>query len=224
MKEVSWSIRLKSNGWLLSCLLLCIIACGDGKKYHDQRERRETPTSSALADILDYRESLNASFRNPEVSPLPDRFRKDFVGLDFFAPDTTYRILAHLEQTPQALPFDMPTNTAEFTSERVFGFLTFRLNGESYRLEVYQSPDLLNEEGYEDYLFLPFTDLTNGKTTYEGGRYIDLRIPKGDSILLDFNKAYNPYCAYNPSYSCPIVPRVNHLNTEVNAGVKAFRK
>jgi len=224
MEAVSWPIRSKIYPWLLGCLLLGITGCRDGRKYHDQMERRDPPASEALADILEYRESLNATFRNPEVSPLPDRFRKDFEGLEFFEPDTTLRIWAQLERTPQALPFDMPTNTAEFTSERVFGFLTFQLQGQTYRLEVYQSPDLLNEKGYEDYLFLPFTDLTNGQTTYEGGRYIDLRIPEGDSILLDFNKAYNPYCAYNPSYSCPIVPKVNHLNTLVRAGVKAFRK
>ena len=80
----------------------------------------------------------------------------------------------------------------------------------------------MQQEKYRDYLFLPFTDNTNGEQTYTGGRYIDLSIPDGDTIVVDFNKAYNPYCAYNKKYSCPIVPSVNNLDTEIRAGVKAF--
>ena len=81
----------------------------------------------------------------------------------------------------------------------------------------------MQQEEYRDYLFLPFTDKTNGSETYTGGRYIDLSIPEGDTLEINFNKAYNPYCAYNPKYSCPIVPGVNALDTEVRAGVKAFK-
>ena len=74
---------------------------------------------------------------------------------------------------------------------------------------------------YKDYLFLPFTDLTNGTVTYGGGRYIGLRIPKsGNKIIIDFNQAYNPFCAYSGNYSCPIVPEENNLDVQVKAGVK----
>ena len=83
--------------------------------------------------------------------------------------------------------------------------------------------ELLDDEEFVDYLFLPFTDLTNGEATYAGGRYIDLAIPDGDTLIIDFNKSYNPYCAYNKKYSCPIVPKVNHLEIDINAGVKAFK-
>jgi hypothetical protein len=77
---------------------------------------------------------------------------------------------------------------------------------------------------YADYLFLPFNDASNGKTTYGGGRFIDLEIPAAGNktIEIDFNKAYNPYCAYNHNYSCPIPPDENNLNILVNAGVKDF--
>ncbi|MFZ9005138.1 MAG: DUF1684 domain-containing protein, partial [Robiginitalea sp.] len=115
-------------------------------------------------------------------------------------------------------------STNDSALERVFGKLTFKFEGTTYVLEVYQSPELLSKPDYEDYLFLPFTDDTNGVETYDGGRYIDLRIPEGDSILIDFNKAYNPYCAYNPSYSCPLVPPANHLPLSIPAGVMAFKK
>lgn len=199
-------------------------ACRQAKKYHDTDTVATSNSKGALADIVTFQQNLNASFRDPEVSPLPDRFRMRFDGLEFFEPDTNYRVWARLERTPEALPFQMQTSTDEQAAERVYGILSFSLKGKTYRLEIYQSPDLLMEAGYEDYLFLPFSDRTNGQGTYEGGRYIDLRIPEGDSILLDFNKAYNPYCAYNPSYSCPLVPEVNRLDVEIPVGVMAFKK
>ena len=82
--------------------------------------------------------------------------------------------------------------------------------------------DLIKKDGYKDYLFLPFSDLTCGKDSYIGGRYIDMRIPKSNTVLIDFNKAYNPYCAYSYKYSCPIVPLDNDLDIEILAGVKKF--
>jgi uncharacterized protein (DUF1684 family) len=88
-------------------------------------------------------------------------------------------------------------------------------------LNVYQSHTLREKEGYKDYLFLPFTDLTNGNETYGSGRYIDLRIPERETIIIDFNKAYNPYCAYNYGYACPIPPKENKLKVEIRAGVMA---
>ena len=72
-------------------------------------------------------------------------------------------------------------------------------------------------------MFLPFSDETNGIESYGGGRYIDLRIPEGNTLIIDFNSAYNPYCAYNDKYSCPIVPRENYLRTRIEAGVKKFK-
>ena len=75
----------------------------------------------------------------------------------------------------------------------------------------------------KNYIFLPFTDMSNGKTSYEGGRYIDLEVPKGDELIIDFNQAYNPYCAYNPKFSCPIPPKRNHLDTFIEAGVKKYK-
>jgi uncharacterized protein (DUF1684 family) len=118
----------------------------------------------------------------------------------------------------------MPTTTERKSQEVVYGIARFELHGQYFELEIYQNQELMLKEGYEDYLFLPFLDETNGNGTYSGGRYIDLSIPDGDTIIIDFNKAYNPYCAYNKKYSCPIVPRVNQLNTAVNAGVKEFKK
>ena len=91
-------------------------------------------------------------------------------------------------------------------------------------LTVYQSLALLDDPEYQDYLFLPFKDETNGKDTYGGGRYLDLRIPQNDELIIDFNKAYHPFCAYNATdYSCPIVPQNNWLQLPIETGVKYIR-
>ena len=91
-------------------------------------------------------------------------------------------------------------------------------------MNLYQSLDLKKIEEYKDALFLPFTDLTSGVDSYGGGKYIDLKIPQGTTITIDFNRAYNPYCAYNHKYSCPIPPQENDLAIEIRAGVKKFKK
>ncbi|EAQ99948.1 DUF1684 domain-containing protein [Maribacter sp. HTCC2170] len=205
-------------------MLSVFFSCKDGKKYHDEKQNeKEFVKVDALNEILNFQSNLNEEFKNPDTSPLADRFRKDFETLDFYEPDTTYIVRAKFVLTPEALPFLMPTTTDRKSEEVVYGIAHFKLNGIEHKLEVYQNKKLMLEDEYRDYLFLPFLDGTNGDETYPGGRYIDLSIPSDDTIVIDFNKAYNPYCAYNKKYSCPIVPGVNSLNTEVRAGVKDFK-
>jgi uncharacterized protein (DUF1684 family) len=200
------------------------LGCADKRKYHDAKiSDTKTDNSELVNEILLFQKKLNEEFQNPETSPLPDRYRKDFEGLDFFQPDTSFRVIATLERTADAIPFMMPTTTERLSEEVVYGIVHFALNGNKYSLEVYQNLELKDTEDYEDYLFLPFLDNTNGEETYAGGRYLDLEIPKGNSIAIDFNKAYNPYCVYNKKYSCPIVPKRNFLNTKITAGVKSFK-
>lgn len=172
----------------------------------------------------EWQKEMNSDFKDASKSPLKAKDLKTFEGLDFFMFDSIYVVKAVLKTTPDSEWFKMKTTTSRESEERVFGILSFELKGQKFQLNVYQGKDLMTSEGYEDYLFLPFLDDTNGDATYGGGRYIDLRIPEGDEIEIDFNKAYNPYCAYNEKYSCPIVPRINYLSTEVEAGVKAFEK
>ena len=116
----------------------------------------------------------------------------------------------------------MKTTTSRLPTYEVFGVATFVLDGKELQLNIYQSHRLRETEEYKDYLFLPFTDLTNGEETYGGGRFIDLEIPKGDYITIDFNKSYNPYCAYNKKYSCPIPPKENDLDVRILAGIKKW--
>ncbi|MDC6367373.1 MULTISPECIES: DUF1684 domain-containing protein [Flavobacteriaceae] len=210
---------MKHGIWVI---VLALFACGRGKRYHDQTKPMEN-VSPLVMEILDFQKEQNVSFKNPETSPLPDKYRKDFESLDFFEPDANYIVKAHFVRTPDAEPFLMPSTTDRKSLEVVYGVAHFSLNGVQHQLEVYQSLDLVDQEEYKDYLFLPFLDNTNGNETYGGGRYIDLTIPDGDTLVIDFNKAYNPYCVYNKKYSCPLVPRQNYLRTNVRAGVKDFK-
>ncbi len=206
----------------VSCCFL-FFSCRERKKYHDAAKVEIVDSNSdAVNDILLFQAGMNEEFKDPETSPLPDRYRANFSALDFFTPDTNYRVKAKLVRTPEALPFLMPTTTSRTSEEVVYGIVHFSLNGSEHQLEVYKSKNPENDG--EDRLFLPFLDDTNGNETYTGGRYLDLSIPNGDTLVIDFNRAYNPYCAYNKKYSCPIVPKVNRLHTKVRAGVKAFGK
>ncbi|MEO9510526.1 MAG: DUF1684 domain-containing protein [Flavobacteriaceae bacterium] len=211
--------------YLLGGLFFLILACRSDKKYHTTTTIDKVQIKSkTIQEILVFQRELNETFKNPETSPLPDRYRKDFEGLDFFKPDTNYVVTARFERTPDEVPFLMHTTTEEKRTEVVYGIAHFQLHGKQHRLEIYQNPDLIPQEEYKDYLFLPFLDETNGNETYGGGRYIDLIIPKGDTIVINFNKAYNPYCVYNKKYSCPLVPRQNYLRTNMRVGVMAFKK
>ncbi len=172
----------------------------------------------------EFQREINAEYKDASKSPLKDKDRKNFKTLDFFQFDSSYVVSAELKRTPNSEWFKMKTTTSRLSEERVYGVLLFILKGKRHQLNVYQGKELMKEEEFKDYLFLPFLDDTNGEETYGGGRYIDLRIPDGDSIEIDFNKAYNPYCAYNDKYSCPIVPRENYVSTKIEAGVKAFDK
>ncbi|MFD0977875.1 DUF1684 domain-containing protein [Salinimicrobium gaetbulicola] len=170
-----------------------------------------------------FQKKINKEFKDPAQSPLPEKDRKTFKGLDFFEIDTAFSVVAEFARTPFETPFAMPTTTDRKPIYVKYGELFFKLKGKEYKLNVYQNQHPKKEE-YKDYLFLPFTDLTNGEESYAGGRYIDMTIPRSNRVVIDFNQAYNPYCAYSGEYSCPIPPEENDLDLAVKAGVKAYSK
>ena len=172
----------------------------------------------------EFQKEINAEYKDATTSPLTKKDRKHFEGLDFFKFDSSYVLKASFKRTPNEKPFKMKTTTERLPVYVKYGELSFSLKGKQFNLNIYQNQGLIKKEGFEDYLFLPFLDETNGLESYGGGRYIDARIPEGNTIIIDFNKAYNPYCAYNDKYSCPLVPRENYLKTRIEAGVKAFAK
>ncbi|WP_242095095.1 DUF1684 domain-containing protein [Aestuariivivens sediminicola] len=194
----------------LFLIVICITGCTQKKR--------------PLRGDTAFQKDLNAKFKDATTSPLKDKDRKSFEGLEFFTYDSAYVVTARFKRTPDEEPFQMKTTTDRLPVYVKYGELEFQLKGADFKLSIYQNQELITEDGYEDYLFLPFLDETNGLESYGGGRYIDTRIPKGDTLVIDFNEAYNPYCAYNDKYSCPIVPRENYLKTRIEAGVKAFKK
>ena len=190
--------------------LLLILNCENKKRY----DKSFTP----------FQKEMNEFFKDASISPLKEKDLKDFKGLDFFAFDSSYVVNADLTRTPEEKSFKMKTTTDRLPEYIKYGIVTFDLFNKSYSLNIYKNLEDINKEGYREYLFLPFLDDTNGFESYGGGRYIDLDIPEGNNLVIDFNSAYNPYCVYDEKYSCPIVPRDNYLSIKINVGVKAFAK
>ena len=175
-----------------------------------------------LSSAEKFQTELNKSYADSLKSPLMKEDLKQFKGLDFFSINEKFIVEATFIRTKKEKPFGMKTTTSRTPLYKKYGELYFEIDGKTFKLNVYQNVDLNKKPGYEDYLFLPFSDLTCGKESYIGGRYVDMKIQKGKTWTIDFNKAYNPYCAYNYEYSCPIVPLENDLDIEILAGVKKF--
>lgn len=178
--------------------------------------------STYEAEIRQWQKELNEEFTDPDSSPLTAKEIKKFKGLEFYPINEAYRVEAKLEILQNQQPFTIPTSSQQQKVFVKYAIARFELMGQAFEFPLYQSLQLQQSEEYKDYLFAPFTDETNGFETYGGGRYMDLRIPEGNTLVIDFNKAYNPSCAYSPNYNCPIPPRENDLTLEVKAGVKAW--
>lgn len=202
--------------FILFSLILVLPSCAE-KRYHDDQGSVNLDTIPVvLHEAYQWQNEKNETFKGAE-SPLRPKEKTAFKRLSFFTPDTSFLVKALFELEPEPKAFDMPTTANSFTKEVVYGRLYFSLKGVPQVLEVYRA-----HEAQDDYLFLPFFDKTSGVSTYGGGRYIDLSYPLADSVLIDFNKAYNPYCAYNPKYACALVPAVNALSVAAEAGEKRF--
>lgn len=175
-----------------------------------------------LEQVNRYRDSLNQSFKTNPRSPLDSVDREMFNGLLYYPVNEKYKVQIAFKRKYFGKRFRMKTTTDRLPEYRVYGTLTFMLEGQKQTLTLYQNIALSKKEEYRDYLFCPFKDLTNGESTYGGGRYIDMRMADLKKGYIDFNMCYNPYCAYNYKYSCPIPPPENHLNISIEAGVKKF--
>lgn len=173
-------------------------------------------------DAEKFQKKINSEYADAKTSPLMEADLKTFKTLDFYPLSSKYYVNAKFVKAKDEKVFEMKTSTNRKPKYIKYGTVFFSVDGVALKLNVYQDVELSKSDEYKDYLFLPFSDKTCGKESYIGGRYIDLKIPQGNTILIDFNKAYNPYCAYNHKYSCPIVPLENDLNVEIKAGVKTF--
>lgn len=193
---------------LAACFASC---CGYAQTYNDS--------------MLRHRQHYKEEFITDANSPLK---AEDTGYLRFFAPDEHYRVIATFTPAKDTVSFLMPTHSGVTRRYRVYGTATFYLPKQkaTTTLEIYQSLDLIKHEQYKDHLFLPYKDGTNYEETYGGGRYIDLSTKdiKDGSIIIDFNKAYNPYCAYADGYNCPIPPAANKVKQTIKAGEMMYGK
>ena len=173
-----------------------------------------------LASVEKFQKDLNSEYADAKNSPLMAEDLAKFESLDFYPINEKFFVVAKFVRTKDEKPFEMKTSTDRKPMYVKYGEAHFVLDGKPFQLNIYQNIELSKKDEYKDYLFLPFSDLTCGKESYIGGKYIDMKTPNGDTIAIDFNKAYNPLCAYNYKYSCPKVPLENDLNIEIKAGVK----
>lgn len=169
-----------------------------------------------------FQNQLNKEYADEKESPLKKEDLAHFKALDFFEVNLNYCVEAQLVKTPKEKPFAMKTSGTRTPLYVKYGELHFTLDGKKCKLNIYRNIELSKKEQFKNHLFLPFTDLTSGVESYGGGRYIDLEATDKETMTIDFNQAYNPYCAYNEGYSCPIPPKENDLSIEIKAGVKKF--
>jgi uncharacterized protein len=180
-----------------------------------------TAQSTYEKEMEVYQEELNAEYRDKDKSPLSRKERLAFKGHDFFPIDEKYRVIAKFEPTPDAKPFPLGTSKGTTKIYKAIGKLHFELDGTPYVLEAYLEQKRFTIPGMKVYVFLPIIDETTGNSTYGAGRYLHYEgIPEGTEWVIDFNKLYNPYCAYSDNYECPMVPEANHLPISIEAGIR----
>lgn len=181
----------------------------------------KSDNSVYLAQLHKFRSEKNRAFRQSEESPMAAAQKAQFDSLKYYPGDAAFVPHADISRTekPDTTLLRMSDNKAEKYLN--WGVVKFSINNSPQQLRVY-----LKATGRDSTLFIPFTDLTNGRETYGGGRYLDAIRPKLNEpeITLDFNRAYNPYCAYNNEYSCPVPPAENRLQVAIPAGEKSFHE
>jgi len=160
------------------------------------------------------RREKDSFFKHDPHSPLAPDQRKAFGGLKYYLENPALRLVTAVTEYEVKQPVAMMTSTGGVQDYLKYGQFTFEVNGEPATLQVYQDPD-------QGHFFLPFVDATAGET-YEAGRYLEIEPQPDGQFLIDFNYAYNPYCAYNPLWSCPIPPKENRLSVRIEAGEKKF--
>lgn len=184
-------------------------------------EEHNDQNSTYVNSIKKSRKEKNQEFLNKETTPFEEKDLKSFIGLNYFPIDTAFRITASFTPIDTVQPFKMATSTEREPMYRLAGVVSFELENLTHTLEVYESVD--NPD--DPFAFIPFTDETSAFETYGSGRYIDFDLPKEKKVVtLDFNKAYNPYCAYNDNYSCPVPPRQNNIEVSIKAGERVYKQ
>ncbi len=168
-----------------------------------------------MTELEAFRAEKDEFFAEHPQSPLDREQKKSFRGLKYFPENPGLRLEVMVEEFPEKAEFEMQTSTGSVQAYTKFGKFKFAVDGQEVELTIYQS-----EQGF----FLPFVDSLAGRETYPAGRYLEPESLPGNRFLVDFNLAYNPYCAYNEMWSCPITPAENRLKAAIRAGEKIFHE
>ena len=168
-----------------------------------------------MSELTDFREEKDAFFQRHPQSPLSPDQKRGFTGLNYFPENDALRLEVTVEPLNDQQPMQMQTSTGGVQSYIRYGRFHFQVEGQEAELNIYQ-----NENGF----FLPFVDSLAGKETYPAGRYLEPEPLPDKRFFVDFNLAYNPYCAYNEMWSCPITPPENRLKIPIHAGEKLFHE
>lgn len=176
-----------------------------------------------ITSIMEERAQKDSLFLIESKSPLGAEQINDFKGLKYFPVNLKYKLPVRIEKIDSGSIIKMQTSTDRLPDYKIYAYVYFEIDGIQHRLTAFQNMAHQSDSVYNNLLFLPFTDNNSTILTYGGGRYIDIEIPEGENFSLDFNKAYNPYCAYNHRWSCVIPPRENSLNVAINAGEKNYK-
>lgn len=189
---------------------------------HEPSQSGSTEDDAARRQIEAFRKQKDKFFLEHPESPLLPEDKESFHGANYYPVDLKYRVVATL--VPEANPgmFKVQTTTGDYKEYTRVGRLEFEIDGQPLRLTAFMPPS--DEPLHGNRLFVPFRDKTSGKETYGAGRYLDLNKRATEQYVLDFNRAYNPYCAYSPYYSCPLPPGENNLSVEIRAGEKLFHE
>lgn len=193
-----------------------------GHGAHGEHGQGRSHDDDARRQIEAFRRQKDKFFKESEESPLLPDDKKYFSGLEYYPVDSTYRVIAALVADAHPGTFRVQTTTGDFKEYTRMGRLEFQLGGQTYSLTAFIPP--ADEPLHGNRIFVPFRDKTSSKETYGAGRYLDLNKRAGDEYVLDFNRAYNPFCAYSPYYSCPLPPGENNLAVEISAGEKLFHE
>jgi len=200
--------------WVFALGLLAAIALLDACS-------RESSAPAGSGDsVLQARQERDRAFKSNPQSPILPEDRVRFQKLDYFPLNPGLRFRLKLNRYPAPARIRMATNTGEVREGLRYGYFEFSVAGEVCRLQVYRLDE--NEEPGRPYLFIPFRDATTGKETYAAGRYLDLPENTSGTYDLDFNRAYNPSCAYGGDFSCPTPPAENRLKIPITAGEKKY--
>jgi uncharacterized protein (DUF1684 family) len=167
----------------------------------------------AKSELEEFREAKDYFFKTDRQSPLTREQRKDFQGLHYFPENPELRLEVTIDEFPDKQEIEIQTSTGDVQKYQRYGRFTFDVDGQEAQLTLFWDGGNF---------FLPFVDSLAGKETYGAGRYLEPEMLDDHRLLVDFNLAYNPYCAYNEAWSCPLTPFENRLKVPIRAGEKVF--